>query len=162
MTQIKKAYQAIVSLLEANPDSKVKTLLDQVRELASAKSSGGGSASTFHKDEATGIVTAIRCYYHGLWMNPEIAEFGKKTGSASGYNPMCKDGLSKWNRQQSQFKKAKEQLLARVAAGEVQASDIANELALFEQSRDQVIPREDSYGFATLEECLADNAARGI
>ena len=160
MTQIKKAYQAIVSLLEANPDAKVKTLLDQVRELASAKSSGGGSASTFHK--VGDQVTAIRCYYHGLWMNPEIAEFGKKTGSASGFNPMCKDGLSKWNRQQSQFKKAKEQLLARVAAGEVQAADIANELALFEQARDQVIPREDSYGFATLEECLADNAARGI
>lgn len=160
MTQIKKAYQAIVSLLEANPDAKVNTLLDQVRELASAKSSGGGAASTFHKDGDN--VTAIRCYYHGLWMNPEIAEFGKKTGSASGYNPMCKDGLSKWNRQQSQFKKAKEQLLARVAAGEVQAADIANELALFEQARDQVIPREDSYGFATLEECLADNAARGI
>ena len=160
MTQIKKAYQSIVSLLEANPDAKVKTLLDQVRDLASAKSSGGGSASTFHKDGDN--VTAIRCYYHGLWMNPEIAEFGKKTGSASGFNPMCKDGLSKWNRQQSQFKKAKEQLLARVAAGEVQAADIANELAMFEQARDQIIPREDSYGFATLEECLADNAARGI
>lgn len=160
MTQIKKAYQSIVSLLEANPDAKVKTLLDQVRELASAKSSGGGSASTFHKDGDN--VTAIRCYYHGLWMNPEIAEFGKKTGSASGFNPMCKDGLSKWNRQQSQFKKAKEQLLARVAAGEVQAADIAAHLQEAEAARDQVIPREDSYGFATLEECLADNAARGL
>lgn len=162
MTQIKKAYQQIVNLLEANPDVKVKTLLDQVRELASAKSAGGGASTTFHVDEATSQVTAIRCYYHGLWMNPQIAEFGKKAGSASGFNPMSKDGLSKWNKQQSTYKKAKEQLLAQVATGEVQAADIEAHLAAFEQAREQVIPREDGYGFATLEECLADNAARGL
>lgn len=158
---IKKAYQPIVSLLEANPDVKVKTLLDQVRELASAKSAGGGAATTFHKDEA-GNVVAIKCYYHQKWMNPQLAEFGKKTGSASGYNTMCKDGLSKWNKQQSAFKRAKEELLSALAAKEITPDDIAAKLAEFEQARDQVIPREDSYGFDTLEECLADNAARGL
>lgn len=159
---IKKAYQPIVSLLEANPDVKVKTLLDQVRELAAAKSAGGGSATTFHKDEATGNITAIKCYYHQKWMNPQIAEFGKKTGSASGYNPMSKDGLSKWNRQQSEYKKTKERLLEEVSAGTLAPADISARLQEAEQHRDQVIPREDSYGFDTLEECLADNAARGL
>ena len=64
---IKKVFVEIVSLLEANPESRVKELLDQVKELASAKSAGGGAATTFHKDE-NGNVVAIRCYYHNLWM----------------------------------------------------------------------------------------------
>ena len=161
MTTIKKAYQPILNLLEANPDAKVKTLLDQVRELASAKSAGGGAATTFHKDEA-GNVVAIKCYYHQRWMNPTLAEFGKKANSASGYNPMSKDGLSKWTKQQSQFKKTKEQLLDDVANGTLQPADIAARLQEAEVARDAIVPREDSYGFETLEECLQDNAARGL
>lgn len=161
MTTIKKAYQPILNLLEANPDAKVKTLLDQVRELASAKSAGGGAATTFHKDEA-GNVVAIKCYYHQRWMNPTLAEFGKKANSASGYNPMSKDGLSKWTKQQSIFKKTKEQLLDDVANGTLQPADIAARLQEAEAARDAIVPREDGYGFETLEECLQDNAARGL
>ena len=161
MTAIKKAFQPIVSLLQANPDVKVKTLMDQVLELATAKSAGGGDASTFHKD-ANGNVVAIRCYYHQLWMNPAVAEFGKKTGSASGYNTMCKDGLSKWNKQQTQYKNGKDALLDQVAKGEVQVADIAARTEELEAARKAIIPREDGYGFATLEECLADNAQRGL
>lgn len=160
MSSIKKVFQPIVSLLEANPDSRVSKLLDQVRELASAKSAGGGAASTFHKDEA-GNVVAIRCYYHGLWMHPTLGDFGKKTGSASGYNSMCKDGLSKWTAQQRAMKKAKDQLLADVASQTFQG-DVQAELANIEAASKVIVPREDGYGFATLENCLADNTSRGI
>lgn len=157
---IKKVFQEIVSLLEANPESRVKELLDQVKELASAKSAGGGAATTFHKDEA-GNVVAIRCYYHNLWMHPQLGDFGKKAGSASGYNSMCKDGQSKWTKQQNAMKKAKDALLAQVANGEFQG-DVAAEIARIEQAAKAVLPREDGYGFATVEECLADNAAKGL
>ena len=157
---IKKVFQPIVSFLEANPAAKVRDVLDQIIELASAKSAGGGAASTFHRDEH-GNVVAIRCYYHNLWMHPELGDFGKKTGSASGYNSMCKDGLSKWTKQQAQMKKAKEQLLTDVANGSF-TGDIQAELQNIEQAAKIIAPREDGYGFATLEECLADNASKGL
>lgn len=157
---IKKAFQPILTLLEANPSVKVRDILEQVKELASAKSAGGGAATTFHKDEA-GNVVAVRCYYHGLWMHPALGGFGVKANSASGFNSMCKDGLSKWTKQQRDAKNAKEQLLERAVKGE-EGLDLQAELAAIEASKAQVVPREDGYGFNTLEECLADNAAKGI
>lgn len=157
---IKKVFQEIVSLLEANPESRVRELLPQVLELASAKSAGGGSATTFHRDEA-GNVVAIRCYYHNLWMHPQLGDFGKKAGSASGYNSMCKDGQSKWTKQQSAAKKAKDALLAQVADGSF-TGNVQEEISRIEAEAKAVIPREDGYGFATMEECLADNASKGL
>lgn len=157
---IKKVFQDIVSLLEANPESRVRELLPQVQELASAKSAGGGSATTFHRDEA-GNVVAIRCYYHNLWMHPQLGDFGKKAGSASGYNSMCKDGQSKWTKQQSAAKKAKDALLAQVADGSF-AGNIQEEISRIEAEAKAIQPREDGYGFATMEECLADNASKGL
>lgn len=157
---IKKVFQDIVSLLEANPESRVRELLPQVQELASAKSAGGGSATTFHRDEA-GNVVAIRCYYHNLWMHPQLGDFGKKAGSASGYNSMCKDGQSKWTKQQSAAKKAKDALLAQVADGSF-TGNVQEEISHIEAEAKAVIPREDGYGFATMEECLADNASKGL
>lgn len=157
---IKKAFQPILNLLEANPAAKVRDILEQVKELAAAKSAGGGAATTFHKNEA-GEVVAVKCYYHGLWMHPALGGFGVKASSASGFNSMCKDGLSKWTKQQRDAKNAKEQLLGRAAKGE-EGLDLQAELAAIEAAKDQVIAREDGYGFATLEECLADNASKGI
>ena len=157
---IKKVFQDIVSLLEANPESRVRELLPQVQELASAKSAGGGSATTFQRDEA-GNVVAIRCYYHNLWMHPQLGDFGKKAGSASGYNSMCKDGQSKWTKQQSAAKKAKDALLAQVADGSF-TGNVQEEISRIEAEAKAVIPREDGYGFATMEECLADNASKGL
>lgn len=157
---IKKVFQDIVSLLEANPESRVRELLPQVQELASAKSAGGGSATTFHRDEA-GNVDAIRCYYHNLWMHPQLGDFGKKAGSASGYNSMCKDGQSKWTKQQSVAKKAKDTLLAQVADGSF-TGNIQEEISRIEAEAKAIITREDGYGFATMEECLADNASKGL
>ena len=152
---IKKAYQDIVTLLEDNNDAIVSDILPQVIQLASAKTGGGGGgrATTFHKDEEGNIV-AIKCYYHNLWMDPEVAEFGKKTGSATGLNSMCKDGVSKWTKQQRQTKKAKEQLLQDLAAGEITADELPQALEEIEAASNEIIPRDDAYGFETLEELL--------
>ena len=161
MSTIKKVFQPIITLLEANPYTRVKDLLEQVKELASAKSAGGGSPTSFHKDEA-GNVVAIKCYYHEKWMHPTLGDFGKKAGTASGFNSMCKDGLSKWTKQQKEFKNAQQQLLSQIASGEVPHDQINTKLAEFEAAKKAIVPREDGYGFDTLEECLADNAARGV
>ena len=152
---IKKAYQDIVTLLQDNEGSKVSSILPQVIEMASAKTGGGGGgrATTFHKDEE-GVVRAIKCYYHNLWMDPQVVEFGQKTGSATGYNSMCKDGNSKWSKQQREAKKAKNDLLQALADGEIEASDLPNQLAIIEDDTNAINPRADGYGFDTLEECL--------
>lgn len=152
---VKKAYQELVAFLEENGDKKVKTVINDVIEMCSAKSGGGGgAATTFHKDD-NGVVVAVRCFYHKLWMSPAVAEFGAKASSPTGLNSMCKDGVSKWSKQQREAKAAKEALLQQVAAGEIDPSDIGAEMAKIEEARSVIVPREDGYGFETLEELLA-------
>lgn len=166
MSAIKKAFAPIVDALraamDANPKVRVADVLDQVVDLASAKTgAGGGKATTFHRDEA-GNVVAVKCYYHEKWMDPRVAEFGLKKSSASGFNSMCKDGMSKWTKQNAGLKKGKEELLARVQTGDVAPDQIADEMARLEQEAKVIVPREDGYGFDTLEECLVDSANRGL
>lgn len=160
MSTIKKAYVAIVDLLRANEDARVGDILPNVIELAAAKTgAGGGKATAFHRDE-NGEVVAIRCYYHKLWMNPAHAEFGKKATSPTGLNNMCKDGVSKWTKQQREIKQAEGELLSRVTAGELAIEDIGAEQEAIAEHAQRIEPREDGYGFETLEECLEDNANR--
>lgn len=154
---VKKAFVDLVSFLEDNSDKKVKSILPDVITMCSAKSGGGGGgASSFHRN-ADGEVVAIRCYYHKLWMDPRKVEFGAKANSATGLNTMCKDGVSKWTKQQRDAKKAKEQLLADVASGEVDPSTLTDALAEIDATSARIEPREDGYGFETLEECLNDS-----
>lgn len=160
--KIKKVFEPIVALLAANTGVLVEDILEQVQELAAAKSGGGGGvASTFHRNEA-GEVDAVLCYYHKLWMDPRVADFGAKKTSASGLNSMCKDGVSKWTKQQREAKNAESEILNLVATGELDAADIPEALAEAKEKASRIEPREDGYGFATLEECLADSAERGL
>lgn len=160
---IKKVFTAVHSLLTANQSSVVSDLLPQLTELMSAKvGGGGGTASTFQKN-AEGVVTAIKCYYFGLWMDPRLVDFGAKAGSATGYNTMCKAGLSAWTKQQSEFKKAKEALLTEVSAGTVLPSEIADKIAELEAARDATIavPAEIQ-AFESLEDCLNNSEQNGL
>src|SRR5690606_41882083 len=76
---------------------------------------------SFPTRRSSDLTAAVRCYYHGKWMDPSIVDFGAKANSASGLNSMCKDGMSKWTKQQRVAKSAKEALLTAVASGEVPA-----------------------------------------
>lgn len=157
---IKKVFIPLVDLLEANPDATVADVLPQVIELTSAKTgSGGGKATVFERDE-DGEVVAIRCYYHKLWMDPRVVEFGKKATSPTGLNNMCKDGVSKWTKQQREIKSAEAEILTKLAAGELAVEDIAGEQERIAEEASRIEPREDGYGFETLEECIADSEAR--
>lgn len=163
MASVKKVFQPLHTLLSANQSAVVSDLMDQINELVSAKvGGGGGKATTFHR-LADGTVAAVRCYYFGLWMDPRLVDFGAKAGSATGLNSMCKAGLSAWTKQQSAFKKAKEALLAQVAAGEVAPEDINDHLAKLEADRDAVIavPAEIQ-AFESLEDCLNNSEVNGL
>ena len=145
---IKKVFQPIVDFLEANRDSKVKTVIDGVVELCSAKA-GGGGASTFVKN-AEGVVTHIFCYYHKKWEEVGPCEYGAKASSPTGYNSMCKIGTSEWTKQQRAAKKANEELLTKVATGEVNPSDIAKHQEDINAEKSKIVARPDGLGVDTL------------
>jgi len=159
---IKKAYAEIVEVLQSNLSATVESVLPQILALASAKTgSGGGKATTFHRNEA-GDVVAVFCYYFKQWMDPRIAEFGAKSNSPTGFNSMCKEGVNKWTKQQREQKNAEAGLLEKVASGELAPSDIAAAQAEIAEQAKRIEPREDGYGFDTLEECLAHSEEQGL
>lgn len=162
---IKKAYQEIISTLEANRDSTVEEILPTIIELASAKTGGGGGKATAHHKGEDGTVLAVRCFYHKKWISPLVVEFGEKKSSSTGLNSMCKDGVSKWTKQQRDYKKGKDALLDQLVAGEIDQVDVQEQMNTLEEARNTVQPmdREDGYtGFDSLEDCLADLEERGL
>src|SRR5688572_3299867 len=150
---VKKAYEGIVKFLEENQDRKVKAILPDVLEMCKAKGAGG-VATASHKDE-NGNVVAIRCSFFGLWFPTSHVEFGKKEGSATGFNPMCKEGANAFSKQQRDYRSAKEALLDRVAKGELDPTKINAELEKLEAKRKQIPAYSvEGMGWETLEECL--------
>ncbi len=137
MSTIKKQYQAIIDLLEANSNKKVSTVLPQILELCEAKQ----QAKTFKLNEE-GEVTHVYCYYHKQWESVDECEYGTKKSSASGLNSMCKVGYNQWSKQQRDFKKAKEQLLQDVADGEIEAVELKAMLEELEVQRTAIVPRD--------------------
>ncbi len=147
---VKKAYAEIVNLLEANRDVKVSKIIDQIIELASAKT-GRAEGSTFVKD-AAGQTVAILDYYFKRWMplvGDKAVEFGAKQKTSTGFNTMCKEGVSAWTKQQREAKNASAELLKKVAAGEIAPSDIASHQAAIEEARKAIVPTE--LGFDSVE-----------
>lgn len=150
MTNVKKAYAEIINFLTENKDVKVSKILPQVIELASAKANRS-EGSTFIKD-ASGTVVAIHDYYFKKWMplvGEKAVDFGQKMKTSTGYNSMCKEGVSHWTKQQREAKNAGQELLAKVASGEILPSNIANEQAKIEEARKTIVPTE--LGFDTVE-----------
>jgi len=151
MTAIKKAYSEIVALLEANKDVKVSKIFDQVVELASAKTTRS-EGSTYVKD-VEGNTVAILDYYFKKWMplvGDKAVDFGQKLKTSTGYNTMCKEGVSAWTKQQREAKNASADLLKKVAAGEILPSDIAAHQAQIEEARKAIVPTE--LGFDNIED----------
>jgi len=130
---IKKAYIDIIALLEANKSKKVSTILEEVTQLASSKV----ATKTFRTNEA-GEVTEIFCYYHKEWELVSEHEYGAKASSATGLNSMCKVGVNAWTKQQRVAKQEKEELLMRVASGEVEPANLTDELAKIEATRTSI------------------------
>ena len=134
---IKKDYIELVNFLETNKSKKVETILDLVREMCSQK-----VETTFRKDE-NGNVTHVYCYYHKVWEDVSQVEYGKKASNkATGLNTMCKVGLNQWSKQQRVAQKEKNELLEKMAKGEVSQEDFTKELDAIELRRNTIIQPE--------------------
>lgn len=120
MSNVKKCYEEIATLLEANKAKKISTMLPELMKLMESKSRG----STVRTDEH-GNVTEIFCYYHKEWEVIADIPYGAKASSKTGLNTMCKQGVSNWTKQQRTKKQAEAGLLVQLADGSLAVEDIA-------------------------------------
>ena len=155
MTTIKKVYQEVNALLEANKDSLVADLMPQLRALMSAKVGGSEVGSTHLKDDE-GNVIAVFCYYHKCWELVSEHAYGTKAGTTTGLNSMCKLGVNAWTTQQRKAKLAKEALLTKLTKGELAIEDLAFEQEEIERQRTNIVVA-DNYpkSYESLEELKA-------
>lgn len=160
---IKKAYTELNDLLVANKGKKVEDILEAAQEIMAAKKGARAEGGSFIRDEA-GNVVAILDYYYKRWMplvGDEAVEFGLKKSSTTGYNTMCKAGVSAWTRQQREATQANEALLSQVAEGKIKPENIKAEQDKIEARRTAI--EDTDLGFATreeLDEYLANNKVK--
>jgi len=143
---IKKPFVELLSLLEANKDKKVSTIIEQVRELAASKKVG----STAYRDENDQLL-AVFCYEHKQWEIIADVEYGSKKHSGTGLNTMCKQGVNQWTKKQKVAKDAKAAVLDDVVAGKITAEDVQSILLEIETARN-AISDDKPVGYATVEE----------
>jgi hypothetical protein len=139
---IKKQFVELVDFLKANENKKVNTIMAELMTMMESKKRD----STVLKDEQ-GNVIAIFCYYHKQWELLKDVPYGAKASSVSGYNTMCKVGVSKWTKQQALAKKAKEDILTQVQNGEIDPSEIKIKLAEVEANRNVIDETDMPIGY---------------
>lgn len=149
--RVKKQFEEIFEVLEANKNKKVSTILPQLLELMQAKT----AANSTYKQ--IGGVTYIFCYYHKQW---EVVEgelndgvpYGAKKSTAHGYNTMCKEGTSAWTKANRTYKKAKKLLLDDVANGTIAAEEVGAKMVELEELRADIVPLSDALMQYVLDE----------
>lgn len=148
---IKKQFEEIHALLEANKNKQVKTIMADLLALMQSKSSGSDLNRTFIKDDE-GNVTYVYCYYHKKWESVKIAEYGVKANTATGLNTMCKEGVSSWTKQQRAFKKAQAELLKQVAEQALSPEELPALMEELEANRKVIEVRDDEHGYVTADD----------
>ena len=139
---IKKAYVELVEFLELNKNKKVSTILDELKGMCESKSGGSDVGKTFLKDE-DGKVIAIYCYYHKVWEPLSEVEYGVKTNTASGFNTMCKAGVSSWTKQQRVATKSKAELLTKLGSGEIEVTELSDLQEQIETERVKIVESDN-------------------
>lgn len=132
---IKKVYEELYSVLSENTDKKVKDLMPILMELMESKTRDKNS----YIDTDTGHLM-VYCYYHKEWEDTTVIPYGSKKNTLTGLNSMCKVGVNAWTKQQRDFKKAKAELIDKVVDGEIEATDLNEEIAKLEADRDAIVP----------------------
>jgi len=167
---IKKDYQAVMSLfaqaIELMKTNKVKksvveeatTLYNEATFItASKKSNGSGSNSTAYFDPETRELVAVFCYYHKRWELVSHIEYGKKAGTKTGLNTMCKEGTSAWTKANRKLQKTRDELTQRMIKGELTSDEFKVE---YEAITSSIEPHSDEdHSYATLQELLDAIAA---
>jgi len=166
MSQVKKSMVELYEVLVANMDAQVSDIFEsKILPLISTKARGaakGESVRTSLRD-VTGEVVAIRDYYFKRWMplvGDEAVEFGVKASSNTGYNSMCKEGLSLWTKQQREAKEATAQILVDIEAGTLAADGISDRREEIEETRNAI--ESTNLGFETVEDVTDYLTAMGV
>lgn len=144
---IKKPYEEIVKFLTSNENKKVSSILGEIILMCESQK----TTSTVIKD-SDGNVVSIYCWYHKQWEILKDVPYGAKANSTSGYNTMCKVGVSKWTKSQRHAKDATASLLTQVSKGEVSPSDILKLQSDIEASRNVIDKTDAPVGFASEDE----------
>lgn len=163
---IKKDYQAVMSLfaqaIEAMKAGKVKkSIIEEANGFynealfltASKKSNGSGSSSTAYFDPETRELVAVFCYYHKRWELVSSIEYGKKAGTKTGLNTMCKEGTSAWTKANRKLQKAKDELTQKLLKNELSHEEFNTQ---YHEISFGIEPHSnEEHSFATLDELLA-------
>ena len=147
---IKKPYVDLIDFLKVNSNKKVSTILDEIKEMCESKK----SQSSTIKDNNDNTI-AIYCYYHKQWELVEDVPYGKKVSTISGFNTMCKVGVSKWTKAQKTSKDAKNDLLDKVSSGDILPEDIKSLTDDIEIQRVTIDETDKPIGYASSEELMS-------
>lgn len=135
MSTIKKGYTELYAILSANTELTVSDLMDQLLPIMQQEV----------RDEAHRYVNGrleIFCYYHKQWEFADQVEYGKKAGTKTGLNTMCKVGTNNWTTQYRIYKESASKILEKVASGELSYEDIPKEQAKYAEERAKIVPLE--------------------
>lgn len=146
---IKKSYTDIVNFLKDNENKKVSSILDEVLLMCESKK----QASTYIADE-NGDVVAIFCYYHKQWEILKDVPYGKKVNSTTGFNTMCKVGVSKWTKKQRDAKTATANILTLLTEEKVKPSHIKDLQNDIEHERTLMDQEDMPIGYVSEEELM--------
>lgn len=130
---IKKNFVEIYNLLNANQDSKVEDIMDDLLELMVAQ-----QRDKNHRQTEAGL--EVFCYYHKEWELVKNVEYGSKVNTATGLNSMCKVGVNQWTKQQRDCKEAQAGLLEKVMSGEIEVADLQEHKDALEEKRLEILP----------------------
>lgn len=147
MNNIKVNYKELVDFLTLNKNKKVSTLMPNILAMVTSKT----TPKTFKCDDK-GKVTHIFCYYHKEWEDITLIEYGAKKSSSTGYNTMCKEGVSNWSKQQRKSKQDTANLLDSLANAKIDIKDLQVHKDAIEQARTTIIPRSDNNNANTQDE----------
>lgn len=151
---IKKDLQPLYDHLQSLEGKKLtpKLLAELATTfLATKNSNGSGSRTTAYYDANRNLV-AVYCYYHKQWELVSSIEYGKKAGTKTGLNTMCKEGVSAWTKSNRAKVKAKDDLLALYTAGEIDSDSFKTHLQALDTPAAIEPHSNEEHSFNTIEE----------
>jgi hypothetical protein len=154
---IKKDMQPLFDHLQSLSGKKLTDkLIQSIAEqyLATKNSNGSGSRTTAYYDDNRDLV-AVFCYYHKKWELVSSIEYGKKAGTKTGLNTMCKEGVSAWTKANRSKVKAKYDLLAQYTAGSIDSEAFKTALQALDEPSIIEPHSDEEHSFATIEELEA-------
>ena len=155
-TQIKKQYEDIITLMQANPKRtlgtfmKDKAFIDLVT--ASRRATSYLSMTDNPKD-----AYAVFCGYHKQWElivtdEEGLCNYGTKSTSPTGHNTMCKVGHADWSATQRELAKVDQIVLSELMAGELTAEEVPTRKAKLVEDIEAKERQAKPIGYATEEE----------